>query len=127
MACSLLKEIHYLNDVFGYQFSLHYLRSKDGHEIDFLVALGTEPLLCIEVKTSEASPSKHFDFFKKFIQSVQCLQLVLKLPREYDTNKGIQIRDLKSFLANLDLHSYLQHKTKECIESQEHDLEESMP
>lgn len=100
VACSLLKEIHYLNDVFGHQLNLHYLRTKDGNEIDFLVTSDNVPILCIEVKASDSSTSKHFEFFKKFIQPVHCGQLVLELPREYDTDTGIEIRNLKQFLMN---------------------------
>lgn len=34
------------------EFNLHYLRDKDGRNVDFLVVRNQEPWLMIEVKTS---------------------------------------------------------------------------
>ncbi|MEI8320417.1 MAG: ATP-binding protein [Alphaproteobacteria bacterium] len=107
VACALLKEIHWIEDVYGHKGNLHYLKTKDGVEIDFLVTIDDVPVVCIEVKTSDDVPSKSFNHFKKFLQDVPCIQLVLHLKREFDHPDGIQMRDLKKFLATLDLRSYI--------------------
>jgi len=46
VACALLKEIQRQQDVEGEEFDLHYIRNKEGHEIDFLVK---EPLRRVQV------------------------------------------------------------------------------
>ncbi len=101
VALTLLKRIQFLEEAYGHKGSLHYLRTKDGIELDFLVLIDDQPILCIEVKTSDGNPSKNFTYFKKFIKEAQCVQLVLNLKREYDTHDGIQVRNLVSYLATL--------------------------
>ena len=98
VAAALLKRIQFLEDVYGSKGSLHYLRTKDGIELDFLVLMDGRPVLCIEVKTSEEAPSKAFSYFRKFIGDAKCVQLVLNLKREYDTQEGIHVRSLISFM-----------------------------
>jgi len=101
VACALLKRLHFLEDVFGKQTALHYLRTKDGHEIDFAVVINNTLCLCLEVKTSDDKLSKSFSYFKKYIGDAPCVQIVLNLKREYDTKDGIQVRNLASYLASL--------------------------
>ncbi len=101
VAAGLLKRIQFLEDVYGVKGNLHYLRTKDGIEIDFLVFMEGRPVLCIEVKTSEETPSKSFSYFRKFMREVKCIQLVLNLKREYDTPDGIHVRHLLSYMAKI--------------------------
>jgi uncharacterized protein len=101
VAAALLKRIQFLEDAYGHKGALHYLRTKDGVELDFLVVIDGCLLLCVEVKTSDGSPSKSFAYFKKFIKDARCVQLVLNLKREYDTQEGIQVRNLTSYLSTL--------------------------
>lgn len=107
VACALLKEINYLEDTQGYKGGLHYLKTKDGVEIDFLVALDDKPILCVEVKSSDDTPSKNFKKFRKFIGDIPCVQLVLHLDREFDTPDKIQVRRLIDYLTQLDLEKLL--------------------
>lgn len=100
VALALLKRIQFLEDVHGYTCQLHYLRTKDGIEVDFLVVIDGRPVLCVEVKTSDDRPTKAFNHFRKFID-VECVQLVLNLRREFDTQDGIKVRNLVTYLANL--------------------------
>lgn len=101
VACALLKRLHFLEDVHGKKGSLHYLRTREGREVDFLVVIDGEPQLCIEVKTGDETVSKHFSYFRKYIKEAQCVQLVLDLSKEYDTQEGVQVRDLVPYLAQL--------------------------
>lgn len=84
---------------------MHYLRTKDGVEIDFLIVINKKPVLCVEVKTSDDTPSKNFQYFKKFLNGAECVQLVLNLKKEFDTHDGIKIRNLIPYLATLDFYS----------------------
>ena len=47
-------------DARGRRMMLHYLRNKDGDEVDFAVAESGRVTLMVEVKWDEATPSKHF-------------------------------------------------------------------
>ena len=107
VACALLKEIHFLEDTHGCKGSLHYLKTKDGVEIDFLVVINDKPVLSIEVKVSDEEPSKNFRYFKKFLGDIENVQLVLNLKREFDTSDGIQVRSLVDYLSELNLLRYI--------------------
>jgi predicted AAA+ superfamily ATPase len=107
VACALLKEIQALKDMEGFKTELHYLRTKDGAEIDFLITLSDEPIICFEVKTSDSNPSKNFRLFRKYINVKHCVQLMLNLDREFDTADNIMVRDLVSFLSKFNLMDYL--------------------
>jgi uncharacterized protein len=107
VAICLIKELHYLEDTKGLSCSLHFLRTKDGHEIDFLIVIDDCPILCIEVKTSDDTVSKSFALFRKYIPSVKMIQLVYDMKHDYDTPAGVQVRRLAPFLAELDLLRYV--------------------
>lgn len=107
VASSLLKEIHFIEDIYGYKANLHYLRTKEGHEIDFLITVNDQPCVCIEVKTSDQIASKHFAHFKSFLGDIPCVQLVLNCTREYDTSDGIKVRSLIPYLTTFDLMQFI--------------------
>ncbi|PIP27138.1 MAG: AAA family ATPase [Candidatus Moranbacteria bacterium CG23_combo_of_CG06-09_8_20_14_all_39_10] len=63
IASHLLKLCHFLYDAQGYKTELHYLRDRDGHEVDFLIAVDKKPWMAIEVKSSDQSISKNLQYF----------------------------------------------------------------
>jgi predicted AAA+ superfamily ATPase len=107
VACALLKEVHAVEDCDGSKAELHYLRTKDGAEIDFLITIDEKPLICFEVKTSDDAPSKNFRLFRKYIKIPYCVQLVLNLNREFDTKDQVMVRDLVLFLSEFSLDQYI--------------------
>jgi len=54
-ACALLKEMHFQEDCFADTFSLHYVKTKEGKEIDFLVMKEDIPFLLAEVKWADGT------------------------------------------------------------------------
>ena len=102
-ACALLKEIHYLEDCYGEQLQLYYLKKKDGREIDFFIIRDEAPLLMIEVKWSDSRPSRNFSIFSKYFSGVKKVQLVKKLDREKTYPDGTEIRSAHNWLADLSL------------------------
>ena len=76
VACSLLKECEFRQDVWGEEWKLHYLRKKDGIEIDFLVSHNKKPEIMIEVKRSDNALTKNFSAFAKDLPGVKKIQLV---------------------------------------------------
>ncbi len=67
VACSLLKELHRLNDADGVRGSLYYLKTKEGREIDFLVHFDDSPSWLIEAKLNDSSLSPNFKHFESHL------------------------------------------------------------
>ncbi len=102
-ACALLKETHRLQDSHGEDAQLHFLRTKKGDEIDFMVVIKNQPQMMIEVKWAESEPSKHFYFFEKFFPKISKVQIVGKLKRETISKAWVEVRSAPEWLAKLNL------------------------
>jgi hypothetical protein len=94
---------HYLEDTQGLETSLHYLRTKDGKELDFLVCIDHKPTHLIEVKMSDDTPVKGFAHFSRYFDSTQCIQLVKILKREKTYPNGLELRALIPWLKDFQL------------------------
>ncbi len=95
MAVSLLKQTHIHNDEKGVPSALHYLRTKDGREVDFCFTDRDKIQFIAEVKTDDSQISKSLQYFheKYFLPAYQ---LVYRLKRERKENQ-IEIRNFSSF------------------------------
>jgi hypothetical protein len=105
VAGALLKELHFLEDTLGRRCMLHYLRDKEGREIDFLIMIDNRPVLMIEVKWSEERLSRNFSIFSKYLPHTPGIQLAGKLEREKSFGSGLRIARAAPWLADLDLTS----------------------
>ncbi len=103
IANAIIKELHYLEDEFGYTTSLNYLRNKDGKEIDFFVVINNTHFLMIEVKWKDDSPSKNFNIFSKYFSETIKIQLVKDIDREKSYESGIEVLSATKWLSNLNL------------------------
>lgn len=103
VACALLKELQFLEDTQGIKTSLHYLRTKDGKEIDFLICMDRKATHVIEIKLSDDAPANSFSHFHQFLPEAKKIQLVKELPREKTYAQGLQVRALIPWLINLNL------------------------
>lgn len=103
VACAFLKELHYLTDTQGIETNLHFVRTKEGKEIDFLICQDNKPTHLIEVKTSDDNPSPHFKHFTQYFEDIVTLQLVKNLRREKTCQDGLAIRDLLKWLSLMKL------------------------
>lgn len=103
VANALKKELHFLEDTQGMKTGLHYLRTKEGKEIDFLITLDEVPTHLIEVKMGNDSPGSGFRQFSKIFPEAKLLQLVRNLPREATLPNGLQIKKLIPWLAHFSL------------------------
>lgn len=99
MAVSLLKHTCALTDYKAQEYKLHYLRTKDGVEVDFALALQGKIEQIIEAKLSDDSPSKGLVSFQKKYQ-YPAVQVVKNLRREY-VQQDITIRNAQTFLSEL--------------------------
>jgi predicted AAA+ superfamily ATPase len=102
-ACALHKEIHYIEDCYGDEAALHYARTKDGKEIDFLVVKNDTPYMLLEVKLSGGHLSANFDYFGRYFSGIKKVQLVKNLEREKTFPNGVEIRSVASWLSKISL------------------------
>ena len=101
VACSLLKESHRAEDVAGEDVALHYVRDRDGREVDFLIVRNGEPWQLVEVKWAEASPSP---LLRRFLaeERVRRVQVVGTLTQAHSFPDGLRVEPAPSFLGELD-------------------------
>jgi predicted AAA+ superfamily ATPase len=100
VACAVLKEVQHLQDCFGQDMRLYYLRTKDGREVDFLITKDGNPLILLEVKLSDDSPSSALQIFSSNFPSVKKIQIVKELHREKTFPDGLEIRQAHKWLSS---------------------------
>jgi predicted AAA+ superfamily ATPase len=99
VALSLLKHVYFQEDYKGQPYALHYLRTKDGAEVDFCIVKGNRPEMMIEAKLSNPEPGRSIlNFNKKY--NIPGMQVVFSLKRE-KTDRGIVVRDARGYLTSL--------------------------
>ncbi len=104
VASALLKESHRLEDETGAETAIHYLRNKEGKEIDFAIKINEDITHLIEVKYSDDTLSKHFKTFNMF-DNASKIQLVKSIKREKTYPTGEEIRKASDFLAEFEMES----------------------
>ncbi|MFZ2956447.1 MAG: ATP-binding protein [Candidatus Ozemobacteraceae bacterium] len=100
VAMCLLKHVHYLQDAKGRDISLHYIRTKDGKEVDF--ALAEKGILThfLEVKLSDEVISRNLKYFKDGHMPVKAIQLVHNARNEQEIG-GVSLIRAGDWLAQL--------------------------
>jgi predicted AAA+ superfamily ATPase len=104
VATALHKQLHFLEDTQGRDVGLHYLRTKDGREIDFALSIDGEVRQMIEVKVSDDHRTTAFDHFTSALPQAQLRQIVLEPGREKSFPDGLEIRGGAGWLARLPEH-----------------------
>lgn len=86
VATHLLKRLHFIEDYFGYRCSLHYIRDKDGREVDFVTVIDNVVCDLIEVKESDTAVSSALKYYTKYLKPKRAVQIVgdLKWPFDQD-------------------------------------------
>ncbi|MEX2131936.1 MAG: ATP-binding protein, partial [Pseudohongiellaceae bacterium] len=102
VACALLKELHRRCDVEGEELGLHYLRNKDGFEIDFAITRRKQPIMLIEVKWQDDRLSPNFKKLQPNLSKI-CVQVVGELKRKKTFPGGERMVAAQDFLAELPL------------------------
>lgn len=99
VAVSLLKHAYAKVDIYAQNYSLHYLRTKDGQEVDFALVVDDTVELMIEAKLSDVSISKSLMAFHTKYQ-YPAVQLVHHLRNEYKQGT-VSILKADAFLSQL--------------------------
>jgi predicted AAA+ superfamily ATPase len=98
-ALSLVKEAAAAEDIRGIRSSLHYVRTKDGREVDFCYVENDSVRFFAEAKLSDSQISKNlFYFCEKYDKSG--IQIVKNLKRERRQG-NIELRGAEGFLREL--------------------------
>lgn len=99
-AAMLLKHVQFEQDVAGKQTSLHYLRTKDGAEVDFVLCEDGEPTHLIECKHADPRPAAALLRFAQLFPGCQPIQLVREL-RQDEYRRPVSILRGANWLAEL--------------------------
>ena len=100
VAVSLLKDLWARNDYRGESCHLHYLRTKEGHEVDFAISEDSGKITrLIECKHSDSRPDKNLVYFSRKY-SIAAIQLVANLRTDH-TNSNIEFYNTENYLSRL--------------------------
>jgi uncharacterized protein len=100
VAAMLLKHVHFMQDAQGKSAELHYLRTRDGAEVDFAISQDNAVTHLIESKLSDAAVSRTLVRFTANFPKAQALQLVRDL-RQEEQRSGVGIVRAADWLASL--------------------------
>ncbi|EKD71815.1 MAG: hypothetical protein ACD_46C00091G0007 [uncultured bacterium] len=107
VAAAIMKELHHIEDIHGATGSLFFVRTKEGHEIDFLVVIDDKPCCLIEIKWADDTPHKNFRYFDQHLPKVKKIQLVKEIKREKTYPDGLEIRSVLDWLVNIDFSEFV--------------------
>jgi len=99
VAMSLAKEAAAEEDIRGNPASLHYIRTKDGREVDFCYVCNGKAQYLMETKLSDADISKNLRYFCTRY-NIPGIQLVKNLKRE--RQEDIEVRSAATWLTELE-------------------------
>jgi len=99
-AAMLLKHIQYEQDLLGKDISLHYLRTKEGAEVDFVICEDGDPFRLIECKHANNRPAPSLLRFAALFPDAETIQLVRELRHE-EYHKPVMILKGADWLAEL--------------------------
>jgi predicted AAA+ superfamily ATPase len=100
LAGMLLKHVHFLQDSAGVASGLHYIRTKDGTEVDFALSQDDKLTRMIECKWGDTKPHRGLKRFVEQFPDAEAVQLVYGL-RQEEFRNGIQITDASQWLMGL--------------------------
>jgi predicted AAA+ superfamily ATPase len=100
VALHLLKLCHYLEDAEGHAVSLHYLRDRQGREVDFLVVSAGRPWFAVEAKLSGTRVDPALLHFRERLEIPFVYQVTLDETRDV-VDRGVRVVPASRFLAAL--------------------------
>lgn len=100
VAAMLLQHVHYRRDARGKETGLHYIRTKDGAEVDFALSEGGELTHLVECKYADAALHRPLVRFAEQFAATEAVQLVAEL-RQEEQRARVAIRRAGDWLAGL--------------------------
>lgn len=99
-AAMLLKHVHYLADVEGKATALHFIRDKEGREVDFVVTDDGHPSLLVECKQADPVVSAFFRSVTERFPESAATQIVRGL-RQGEQRGRVSVEAAATWLAGL--------------------------
>jgi predicted AAA+ superfamily ATPase len=101
-ALHLLKACQYWTDVAHGEFTLHFIRTKEKEEVDFLVVRDRRPWMLVECKSGQLEPARHLVKFTKLLRPAHSFQLVERSghDRAFPEHR-LRVVDYERFFAGL--------------------------
>jgi hypothetical protein len=96
----LLKHVHHRQDAFGEKAGLHYIRTKDDAEVDFVVSDGERLTHLIECKETDTRPHRALTRFASMHPDAEAVQLV-RILRQEEARPPVVIADAARWLGKL--------------------------
>jgi predicted AAA+ superfamily ATPase len=100
VATALLKYSHWQNDVMGQETQLHYLRTRDGTEVDFALSNASGLTHLVECKWADPKPHRALVRFAHEHPKAEAVQLVRELPHSFSLGT-LQIANAAQWLHGL--------------------------
>lgn len=101
VAAMLLKHAQFVTDTRGRDAGLHYIRTKDGAEVDFALSLDGQLTHLIECKRADARPHRALASFAARFERAEAVQLVQHL-RQEEQRERVRITAAAHWLARLE-------------------------
>ena len=101
VATMLHKQAEFQTDTRGVNSGLHYLRTKDGAEVDFALSLNAALTHLVECKLSDTKPHRALVNFAARFPHAQAIQLVRYL-RQPEQRERVRVAAAAAWLAQLD-------------------------
>ena len=100
VALHLLKLCHFLEDHDGHPVALHYLRDRNGREVDFLVTVGRRPWFAVDTKLRESRIDPSLIYFRDRLAIPWVYQVTLEGDRDF-VEKRVRVLPAHRFLPAL--------------------------
>lgn len=100
VALHLLKLCHFIEDRDGFRMGLHFLRARDGREVDFLTTVDGKPWFAVEVKLAASRVDPALLYFKERLRLPRAYQVTLEGNRDF-VEGGVHVLPAARFLAAL--------------------------
>ena len=97
----LLKHVHFRQDSRGKDVGLHYIRTKDGSEVDFVLSENKQLTHLIECRLTDSTLNRPLAGFAGKFPTAEAIQLVHSL-RQEESRASVRIADAAGWLAALD-------------------------
>ena len=97
-ALHLFKWVCFKRDAEGLEYQLRYFRDTDGREVDFVVTDRNEPVMLVEVKSSDRDISKSLIYLNRKFPSVPAYQISVSGEKDYLSGDGIRVLPAVEFL-----------------------------
>jgi predicted AAA+ superfamily ATPase len=97
---ALHKQVQWQHDVQGQESGLHYIRTKDGAEVDFALSHKGQLSQLVECKLSDPKPHRALQRFAREQPQAKAVQVVRHLPHSHALGE-IQVMRADAYLNGL--------------------------